>query len=357
MEIKPSTVLVALSGGVDSSLAAALLKEAGWGVAGLHLLLPTSPEKRSAKIDLVKGVAEHLNIPISFEDMEEEFNRLVVDPFTDSYLRGLTPNPCVMCNQVIKFDCLLRNAEKDGIRYIATGHYVRLIRGESQSVELFRGKDRDKEQSYFLHRLTRSHLERSVFPLGDMTKEKTRSLAQEMKLPTRLEPESQEICFIPGNDYRRFLEHREGPGLEKEGDIIDRTGRKVGEHSGTYQYTVGQRHGLGIASSRPYYVMEIRPEGNQVIVGRKEDLFSRSVDADSFNWVNGAPPERSMKVMAQIRYRHDAASGRLEIISPDKVRLEFDEPQSAVTPGQALVCYGGERLLGGGWIRRKAQGA
>ena len=347
MNIQPSTVVVALSGGVDSSLAAALLKESGWDVAGLHLLLPGSPQRKSLKAESVKKVVEQLDIPLFFSHMEEEFNQKVIEPFVDSYLKGLTPNPCVICNEVIKFNSLIRHADREGIRYIATGHYARIRKGKGSFVDLCKGKDEHKEQSYFLHRLSQSHLTRSIFPLGDITKVEARKMAHGMNLPTREEPESQEVCFIPENDYRLFLENREGRDIKKEGDVINPSGRKVGEHSGTYGFTVGQRHGLGIASSHPYYVMELRPEENQVIIGRKEDLFSTSVYADSFNWINGLPSENNLKVTAKIRYRHDVAPGLLEVISSDKVRLEFNKPQWAVTPGQALVCYDGECVLGG----------
>jgi tRNA-specific 2-thiouridylase len=337
MTAHASRVLVALSGGVDSSLAAALLINAGYEVEGLHLLLPQATPAREAKKHMVQKIAEHLHIPLSCVDLEEEFNQRVIEPFIDSYLTGSTPNPCVLCNQVIKFDQLLRHAERGGIKYIATGHYATIKEGGD---------------SYFLHRLSQSHLSRTIFPLGGFMKREARHLALAMGLPTRSEPESQEICFVPENDYRLFIEDRKGFGMRKRGDIINSDGQIVGSHFGTHRYTIGQRHGLGIASSRPYYVMEIRPEENQVLVGRKEELFSDSVDADYFTWLEGPPVKESMRVLAQIRYRHEPAPGRLEIMDSERVRLTFDEPQWAITPGQALVCYEGGRVLGGGWIER-----
>ncbi|MFH1349852.1 MAG: aminomethyltransferase beta-barrel domain-containing protein, partial [Pseudomonadota bacterium] len=221
---------------------------------------------------------------------------------------------------------------------------------EGSPVELWRGRDKRKEQSYFLHRLRQSHLSGTLLPLGEFTKKEVRVLAEEMGLPTASEPESQEICFLPENDYRSFLEEKMGMEIFRKGDIIDGDGHKLGDHYGSYGFTIGQRHGLGISSLRPYYVKKIIPENNQIVAGRKEELFSKHVEAESFNWISGAPPENGIKVLAQIRYRHRAAPGLLEILSSDRVRFQFDEPQWAITPGQALVCYEGDRLLGGGWI-------
>jgi tRNA-specific 2-thiouridylase len=191
-----------------------------------------------------------------------------------------------------------------------------------------------------------------VLPLGEMTKKQARQLAAKMKLPTVSEPESQEICFVPGNDYRLFLETSKGMGIAKKGDIVTEEGKKVGEHLGAYRFTIGQRHGLGIASSEPYYVMEIRPEENEVVVGRKQDLFSTRVEAESFNWLDGKPRLGRTSVLAQIRYRHIPGAGWLEGLSAEDVKFEFEEPQWGITPGQALVCYEGERVLGGGWIKK-----
>jgi len=355
MNLKPSTVVVALSGGVDSALAAALLKEWGWEVHGLHFLLPASPAKRKAKLASSERIAKYLGVGIAVLNLEDAFDELVIEPFVDSYIQGLTPNPCVQCNQVIKFDQLLQYARANKIQYIATGHYAEIKRPEGKSVELWRGKDKNKEQTYFLHRLHQSHLLRTILPLGETSKRKARDLAAKLGLPGASEPESQEICFLPDEDYRLLLETRRGLGIARSGDIIDREGRKVGEHLGTYRYTIGQRHGLGVASPRPYYVMEIRPEENQVIVGRKEELFSSHVEAESFHWSAGRPSQNGVRVTAQVRYRHRAAPGRLDVVSPQEVRFSFDEPQWAITPGQALVCYEGEKVLGGGWIK-KAQG-
>ncbi|MBW1798127.1 MAG: tRNA 2-thiouridine(34) synthase MnmA, partial [Deltaproteobacteria bacterium] len=352
MKAKPTSVVVAMSGGLDSSMAAALLKTTGWEVHGLHFLLPAPALITDARIKAVQMVAEHLQIPFEMIDIREDFERLIIDPFVDAYLQAMTPNPCVRCNALIKFEYLLRYAEENGIHIIATGHYARLGSGdEGSGVELLRGRDGRKDQSYFLHRLNQAHLSRAVFPLGEITKDEAKHQAREMGLPVHSVPESQEICFIPENEYRLFVETRRGPGVNKSGNIISADGEKLGEHAGAFRYTVGQRQGLGIASSRPYYVKEIRPEAREVVVARKEALFSTRVEAVRFHWIGEVPLERPIKAQAQIRYRHRAAPGSLEVISPDEVKFIFDEPQWAVTPGQALVCYCGERVLGGGWIR------
>lgn len=348
----PSGVVVALSGGSDSALAAALLREQGWDVTGLHFILPSPPSRKMARTVSVKRVGERLDIPVDFVDLLEIFARQVVDPFEEAYLKGLTPNPCVLCNEQVKFEHLARYGDERAIPYVATGHYANIRIRSDGGAELWRGTDRGKEQSYFLHRLKQEHLAKTILPLGNMTKVQARALSAQMGLPTASEPESQEICFLPGNDYRLFLEERQGEGLRRRGDIVTPDGKKVGEHDGTYRYTIGQRHGLGIASPSPYYVMEIRPDLNQVVVGRKEELLTRLVTAEGFHWIEGKPSRSSLKVQAQVRYRHRAAPGRLEVMTEEDVRFEFDEPQWAITPGQALVCYDGERVIGGGWIRK-----
>ena len=353
MGTKPTSVAIALSGGVDSAVAAANLRMAGWEVYGLHFLLSGSQSAKEIKTDAVKRVGERLDIPLEVLDLRKTFSGFVIDPFIDNYLKGLTPNPCVVCNQMIKFEYLIDYAKQHEIDYVATGHYARVRKiAESQYFELLRGKDRRKEQSYFLHRLNQFCLSRAILPLGKTTKEKVRKQACKMGLPVNTIPESQEICFIPENDYRSFVERKRGPGANRPGNIIKTNGEILGEHSGTFRYTIGQRQGLGIASTRPYYVKEIRPQTNEVVVGRKEALYSTRVEAEEFNWIGEVPLQKVVESQAQIRYRHRSAPGHFEVISSDKVRFIFDEPQWAVTPGQALVCYEGERVLGGGWIMR-----
>jgi tRNA-specific 2-thiouridylase len=348
---KPTSAVVALSGGVDSALSAALLKRGGWAIHGLHFLIPASPETIESRAERVEMIADGLGIPLKTLDLREGFKRQIIDPFKDKYLQGQTPNPCVMCNELIKFECLLQYAQEHGIDSLVTGHYVRIRkRDENSLVELLRGKERGKEQSYFLHRLGQTVLSRAVFPLGEMGKSEVREAARKIGLPVHSTPESQEICFLPGQDYRHFIESEKRRGTVRKGHIINDDGEILAEHGGSYRYTIGQRKGLGIASSHPYYVKEIRPDTNEVVVGRREDLYSRRVQAECFAWVCGEPSQKVIKAHAQVRYRHRAAPGRLEVLSKDRVDFIFDEPQWAIAPGQALVCYEGEKVLGGGWI-------
>jgi tRNA-specific 2-thiouridylase len=343
-----SDAAVALSGGVDSAMAAVLLKGAGWEVYGLHLVLSAAAPGRGER---VREIAARIGIPLEIIDLRERFESRVVMPFCNAYLKGLTPNPCVCCNQEIKFEALYHYCIEKRIHFLATGHYVRLDVKDGRA-GLLRGVDTGKDQSYFLQRLGRDPLSRAVFPLGEMTKEEIRRRARDMGLPCHLRPESQEICFISGMDYREFVEKRRGVAVRKKGLIVDVDGEPVGEHEGVYRYTIGQRHGLGIASSRPYYVKEIRPDVNQVVVARREALFTTVVDVSDFNWIQDPPPENCVKMEAQIRYRHRAAPGRLTVVSSNEIRFTFDTPQWAVTPGQALALYDGERLMAGSWIVR-----
>ena len=342
---------MALSGGVDSSLAAALLQEAGHKVSGLHFILPSPEDISQQRISRARAIAEHLKIPLCILDLNDIFERELITPFVDAYLNGLTPNPCVRCNPTIKFEQMYRHTVQYQFDFMATGHYVRIKRpGKNNPVSLWRGKDRKKDQSYFLHRLSQRQLSKTIFPLGHMTKTQTRVRAKELGIPSHGDRESQEICFIPEMDYRHFIASRKNDAPFEKGPIINLEGDTVGEHQGIHRYTIGQRHGLGIASSRPYYVKALEPKGNRVMVGRKEDLFSSDVSATDFHWIYPFEPDGHKVISAQIRYRHRPASGRLEALSSTRVRFIFDQPQMAITPGQALALYDGDRVLGGGWI-------
>lgn len=317
---------------------------------GVHFLLPGTERARERKLETAARAAYHLGIPFQVLDLRERFEQHVIVPFVRAYLEGRTPNPCVVCNPEVKLDSLVDLADAEGMAFVATGHYARVKPIGHGKVALFRGKDRAKEQSYFLHRLERRHLQRLVFPLGEWTKEEAKTAARTRGLPSRAEPESQEICFLSGGDYRSFLRSRVGEGIESPGDIVDRNGRKLGTHKGTHRYTIGQRRGLGLASHCPYYVLALHPRLNQVVVGHKEDLLRSDVEAVDVVWVAGQPTDERGRAEAQIRYRHTAAGGILEFLAPDRVRFEFEHAQPAVTPGQALVLYQGQRVLGGGWI-------
>jgi tRNA-specific 2-thiouridylase len=348
---KKKSVAVALSGGMDSYYAARILKDKGWAVVGIHLILPIAPRGRERTVALL---SDELDIPLFHLDVGEFFKQRVIDYFIGSYLNGTTPNPCVVCNQFIKFEKVIEWMDERGIDYLATGHYARVSKSASGSyAELLKGKDKRKDQSYFLHRLNQAHLSRAVFPLGDITKEEVSRSAKGRGLPETFHSESQEVCFIPDNDYRALLQETMGREIPSSGNIVDLQGNMLGSHRGIHAYTIGQRHGLGIASRDPLYVCRIRPEMNEIVVAPRQHLFSHSLIAEDFHWIERIPDAKTIKVQAQIRYRHKPAEGTLTILSANRVRCEFDAPQWAITPGQALVCYEGERVLGGGWIEKQ----
>jgi len=345
------TIAVALSGGIDSSCAAIILQEQGWHPIGIHLILPV--DNREQKISRVKSLAGQLNIDLHVLDVRDSFKKNIIDYFYNSYNRGLTPNPCVVCNDKIKFEEIIGWMDQAGIDYLATGHYARLIKGEDERcIELIRAKDDQKDQTYFLHRVKKSHLLRSLFPLGDMKKAEIYAYAKQRGLTEYVHKESQEVCFIPDNDYRSYFTNREESQIFSHGNIIDLEGTILGVHPGTYAYTIGQRHGLGVSSPYPLYVYQIKPETNEVVVAKRKDLFGRELIAQDFLWSKEPLDEKRYRVNAQIRYRHNPASGTLTILEKGLVHFEFDYPQWAITPGQALVCYEGDRVIGGGWISK-----
>lgn len=341
-------VAIALSGGVDSAVAATLLQRQGLNPQGVHLRL--SP--LAAPPDRVEALAQRLKIPLTVIDLQREFAREVLDYFVSEYVRGRTPNPCVRCNAAIKFGRLWDYLRSQGFTHLATGHYARLNLDDDGAPGLFRGVDRRKDQSYFLSRLPLSLLPNLLFPLGQMTKAEVRRLSREAGLPVREDQrESMELCFIPAGDYQDFLKARrgiEGP----PGDFVDPGGRLLGRHHGLESYTVGQRRGLGIPAREPFYVIDIQPELNRVVLGHREELLSPGLTASRMNWLI-PPPTGEIEAVAVIRYRHPGVRARITPRGEGEVKVAFATPQSAVAPGQAVAFYHGDRLLGGGWIEAK----
>jgi tRNA-specific 2-thiouridylase len=366
-------VAIAMSGGVDSSVAAALLKEAGYDLVGFSMQLwdqrRSIPEGDSIKSgrccsldDLydAREVAARLGIPYYVVDFQKEFVRTVVKNFIENYRAGLTPSPCVLCNSHMKFDQLVRMAEEIEASRIATGHYARVSLDEKSGRHLLlQAHDKNKDQSYFLFELNQSQLAKAMFPLGDLDKGQVRRIARRYGLPVADKAESQEICFIPDGDYAAFVErHSEeiagsaGRNMFSEGRIVDGEGRVMGVHPGIHHYTIGQRRGLGVAHSSPLYVLELRPEDNTVVVGERAKLGKRRCRITHPNWISISELVSPIRVHAKIRSRHKEAPATIRPAQEGCVEVVFDTPQPAISPGQACVFYQDERVVGGGWIAR-----
>ena len=343
-------VAVALSGGMDSAVAAALLRQQDLRPHGVHLRLGDGGPPAGH----LQALAQALGLPLTIVDLRPEFARQVVDYFVAEYSRGRTPNPCVRCNAAIKFGRLWELLRAEGVTRLATGHYARRQAAADGTPGLFRGLDRRKDQSYFLSRLPRELLSSLIFPLGELTKTEVRRRYQELGLPIRDRyAESVELCFIPQGNYQEFLQARRGPGTP--GDLVDLQGRLLGRHRGLEYYTVGQRRGLGIPARKPYYVAEIHPETNQVVLGFKQEIRSPGLLAGEINWLI-TPPAGELEAQAVIRYRHPGVAARIIPLSPTAARVIFETPQSAVAPGQAVVFYDeSDRVLGGGWIEERLE--
>ncbi len=352
-------VVVAMSGGVDSSVAAALLKEQGCEVVGMTMQIWdyskfTDEHGESfgscCSLDDVydaRRVAESLEIPFYVVNFEKQFEKLVIDRFCDDYFNGRTPNPCVICNQVLKFEILLRRALEIQADYLVTGHYAQLVEGDDGPV-LKKGQDLNKDQTYFLYTLTQEQMHYVRFPLGGMTKDEVRGHATRLGLKVAEKAESQDICFVPDGNYVRFLEEQRGSGA-MNGDIVHVGGKTLGQHQGTYRYTIGQRRGLGLSWSQPLYVVGIDAENRKVIVGEKEHLALSHCHVVDINWLIDVPKE-PLEAACRIRYRHQEVPSLITLLDDGSVRVDFKEPQSGVTPGQAAVFYDGDRVLGGGCI-------
>jgi tRNA-specific 2-thiouridylase len=341
-------IVVAMSGGVDSTLAAALLAEQGHEVHGVTLRLATPPAEGGAP-DPAEAAAA-LGIPFTSLDLRAEFERLVVAPFCEAYGTGRTPNPCALCNTRVKFGLLLDKARSLGAEALATGHYARIETGPDGAARLVRGADRRKDQSYFLFAVGRGVLASVRFPLGGLTKDAVRSLARARNLAVAERGESQEICFVPGGDYAAFVARRGTAGGFTSGPIVDSSGRRLGEHRGLANYTVGQRRGLGFAAGRPLYVVVLDMAANTLVVGPDEELWRRELVAAGVNWLVDEPPAE-FRAAVRIRSRHEPAPATIAPEGGGDWRVLFDEPQRAITPGQAAVFYDNDIVLGGGWIR------
>jgi len=349
-----------MSGGVDSSVTAALLKEQGYEVIGMTMQIRdystfTAGDDDSfgacCSLDDVcdaRRVAEQLDIPFYVVNFEEDFKREVINRFCDEYFAGRTPNPCVLCNQILKFDLLLRKARELEVDFMATGHYA-IIDKEGDRYRLRKGLDHAKDQSYFLFTLTQEQLAQTLFPLGQMSKDEVRRHAARFNLRVAEKTESQDICFVPDGDYVRFLEEERGAG-QLDGEIVHISGKVLGRHRGVYRYTVGQRKGLGIGWTEPLFVIALDVAEKQVIVGEKHHLSRKELQIDGCRW-HIPEPTQTLNTHCRIRYRHHEVPARVEPLPGKRARVVFTEPQKGITPGQAAVFYQGDTVVGGGWIQ------
>src|SRR6202521_5767075 len=369
-EVQRGLVAVAMSGGVDSSTVPALLQEQGRPVVGLTIQLWNQrrlPElqgdgpaqHRCCSLDDVydaKAVAQHLKFPHYVVNFEAQFEKSVVRPFVDQYLSGRTPIACTNCNTDVKFEPLLRMARQIGAERLATGHYARIRKNEATGrFELLRARDDSKDQSYFLWGLTQEQLSRSDFPLGELTKEEVRNVARNANLPVADKPESMDLCFVPNGNYVQFIHaysmERGIPLQHAAGEIVNETGDVIGRHNGVHNFTIGQRKGLGFAAGKPLYVLSIRSEENRVVVGEDDVLRKTVCEVEGVNWISCENAPAPLRAFAKIRHKHEPASATIEPLDTGFMRVTFDAPQRAITPGQAAVFYDGNIVLGGGWLR------
>lgn len=355
-------VVVGMSGGVDSSVAAHLLKKAGYDVIGVTMQIWQDEDHFTQEaeggccglsaVDDARRVAQDLEIPYYVMNFKNEFKENVMDYFVSEYLQGRTPNPCIACNRYVKWESLLKRSLDIGADYIATGHYARILKLENGRYTLRKSATAAKDQTYALYNLTQYQLAHTLMPVGEFTKEEIRQIAEDINLRVAHKPDSQEICFIPDNDYAKFIEENSGEKI-LEGNFVNSAGEIIGRHKGITHYTVGQRKGLNLNLGRPGFVLEIRPETNEVVIGTNDEVFSDKLYANNLNFMSIEDLEGSMEVEAKIRYSHKGAKCTITKVGEDEIECVFEEPQRAITPGQAVVFYKDDYIVGGGTIMRK----
>ncbi len=352
-------VVVGMSGGVDSSVAAYLLKEQGYDVIGVTMQIWQDEETAAVEenggccglsaVDDARRVAAQLDIPYYVMNFKNDFKKNVIDYFVDEYKNGRTPNPCIACNRYVKWESLLQRSLMIGADYIATGHYARVEKLDNGRYAIRNSVTAKKDQTYALYNLTQEQLSKTLMPVGDYTKDEIRTIAEKIGIQVAHKPDSMEICFVPDQDYAGYIE-RETGHVSKKGNFVDLDGNVLGEHKGIIHYTVGQRKGLGLALGYPVFVVAIRPETNEVVVGRNEDVMAGKLYANRLNFMSIENPQDGMRVKAKIRYNHEGAWCTIRLKDKDLLECVFDEPQRAITPGQAVVLYDGEYVAGGGTI-------